>query len=469
MLLRRLMTVLVLFTSVTLLAGDAPANATFRQAAKPLPTDAVTSDWPCLLGPTHNEVSPETHLLKQFPPSGPAVVWETSKGEGYAAPAIAGDRLVLFHRLKDDEVLDCLNASTGERYWRYKYPTEYSDDFGYTSGPRSSPAIGGDAVFAIGAEGKLHCLELATGKLRWQHDLTAEYKLRKGFFGVGASPLVDGDLLIVNVGAQGGPCVVAFDVASGNVAWNAGNQWGPSYATPVPAVLHGKKRVLVFAGGKSSPPTGGLLCIDPANGRVDFSFPWRGTQRESVNASSPVVIKDQVFIAECYGSGGVLLDVADDFTAKPAWTNATFGTHFMSVVERDGYLYGVDGHGPEDAYLVCVELKTGKELWRKQPEWEETVSGPDGPRQAPTGTYRCWLMPADGHYLCLGEFGHLLWMNLTPAGYTELQRAWLFAAGETWTPPALSKGLLYVCQNARDSLHNTGPRLLCYDLRAPGR
>jgi outer membrane protein assembly factor BamB len=411
-------------------------------------------------------VSAETHLLKDFPPGGPTLVWEINKGEGYAAPAIAGDRLVLFHRAGDEEVLECLNADTGARNWRFTYPTSYQDRYGYCNGPRSSPAIEGDSVVAVGAEGKLHCLELATGKLRWQHDLMAEYKLKQGFFGVGASPLVDGDLAIVNVGAAGGPCVVAFDIQTGKVAWTAGDQWGPSYATPVPATLHGKRRVLVFAGGESRVPTGGLLCIDPANGKVDFTFPWRGTRRESVNASSPVVINNQVFISECYGSGGVLLDIDDSFHAKPVWTNLNFGTHFMSAIAHDGYLYGVDGHGPEDAFLACVDLKTGNELWRTQPEWEDTVDSPQGARKIPSGTYRCWLMPVDGRFLCLGEFGHLLWVDVSPKGYKELSRAWLFAAGETWTPPALSRGLLYVCQNARDMIHDKGSRLLCYDLRA---
>lgn len=466
LLLRSSVLVLCLFIPSVLRSAERSSDAVFHQAPRSVSKNAVTTDWPCLLGPTHNEVCAETHLLKQFPPAGPALVWEINKGEGYASPAIVGDRLVLFHRVENRERIDCLGAADGKSLWSFDYPTDYTDDYGYTNGPRSSPLIGGDAVFAIGAEGKLHCLELATGKLRWQHDLIDEYKLKKGFFGVGASPLVEGDRVIVNVGAKGGPCVVAFDVHSGKSVWNAGTQWGPSYATPVPATIHGKRRVLVFAGGKSSPPTGGLLCIDPSNGKVDFEFPWRGTRRESVNASSPVVIGNDVFISECYGSGGALLEITDDFQPKVLWTNPNFGTHFMSAVEKDGYLYGVDGHGPDDAFLVCVELKTGKEIWRTQPEWNESIDTPDGPRQIPTGTYRCWLMPADGHYLILGEYGHLLWADLTPQGFKQLQRAWLFAADETWTPPALSKGLLYICQNARDSIHHTEARILCYDLRA---
>lgn len=441
------------------------SDAVFHAPPKPIAAGAVTSDWPCLLGPTHNECSPETHLLAELPGNGPKLVWEFNKGKGYAAPAVLGERLVLFHRVESDEVIECLNALSGARAWRLAYPTKYTDRYGYCNGPRSSPVIGADAVFAIGAEGKLHCLELASGKVRWTRDLLAEFKLKQNFFGVGSTPLVDGDKLIVNVGAAGGPCVAAFDVHTGRQLWAAGDAWGPSYASPVPAMLHGKHRVLVFAGGESRPPTGGLLCIDPDNGKIDFSFSWRGNRRESVNASSPVVIDNQVFVSECYGSGGVLLDVDESFHARPAWTNPNFGTHFMSAVRLGDYLYAVDGHGPEDAFLVCVELKTGKEVWRAQPEWHDTFNRGADKHELTMGTCRCWLMPVDGRVLCLGEYGHLLWIDLSPKGYRMLSRAWLFAAGETWTPPVLSKGLLYVCQNARDSMHNTPPRLLCYDLR----
>jgi len=112
-------------------------------------------------------------------------------------------------------------------------------------------------------------------------------------------------------------------------------------------------------------------------------------------------------------------------------------------------------------------LKTGKELWRSQPQWNETIGKGQDARQVELGLYRCWLMPVDGKILCLGEYGHLVIAELTPKGYRETSRAWLFAAGETWTPPVISKGLLYISQSARDAEHHTGPRLMCYDMRAP--
>lgn len=441
------------------------ADATWHGPPAPLSAEARAGDWPCLLGPTHDEVCPETHLLHEFPKDGPKLVWEIEKGEGYASPAVAGGRVVLFHRVEHEEVIECLGALTGKRLWRFAYPTKYVDRYGYCNGPRSSPVIAGGEVFAIGAEGKLHCLDLATGKLRWQRDLLKEFKLRQNFFGVGSTPLVDRDKLIINVGAPGGPCVIALDVRTGRQVWSAGDQWGPSYASPVPATIHGRPRVLVFAGGESRPPTGGLMCIDPESGKVDFSFPWRGNRRESVNASSPLVLGNQVFISECYGAGGTLLDIDGSFRPTQLWTNPNFGTHFMTAIRLGDYLYGVDGHGPQDAFLVCVELKTGKEVWRTQPEWHETIGRDAGAHEITMGTYRCWLMPADGGVLCLGEFGHLLWLDLTPKACKLLARADLFSAPETWTPPVLSRGLLYVCQNARDSIHNTPPRLLCYDLR----
>ena len=436
---------------------------------QPLPVGAVTSDWPTLLGPTYNMHSPETKLLQTFPAGGPRLIWEMKKGDGYAAPVVVGERLVLFHRLNDDVVVDCLNALDGRRYWRFMYPTAYHDRYGYNHGPRCSPVIAGDTVITYGADGQLHALDLQTGQVRWHHDILKEFKLKQNFFGVGSTPLVEDGQVIVNVGAEGGPCVVAFDVHSGAVVWTTGKEWGPSYATPVPTTMNCQRRVLVFAGGESDPPTGGLLVLDPKSGEITSSFPWRGKRYESVNASAPVVASNQIFISECYGAGGALVRLDADGGCQAVWANPKFGTHFMTAVAKDGCLYGVDGHGPGDAFLVCADLLTGRELWRTKPTWTETVTTKQGRRELTVGTVRCSLLLVDNRCLCLGEFGHLLWLDLNPQGYRELARTTLFLAPNTWTPPVLSHGLLYICQNSRDAFHGTPPRLLCYDLRAGDR
>jgi hypothetical protein len=157
--------------------------------------------------------------------------------------------------------------------------------------------------------------------------------------------------------------------------------------------------------------------------------------------------------------------VQPDFKHKVVWTTADFGLHFNTPIYRDGYLYGFDGRNEPDASLACVEAATGKVAWRETPEWPETLELRGERRQQVLGTYRGSLLAADGQFLCLGELGHLLWMDLTPKGYKEVSRTWLFAARESWALPVLSHGLLYAVQNTRDTLHGTGPRLLCYDLR----
>ena len=439
------------------------AQARVYRKPKPLAPGASTHDWTTFLGPSHNAMSTETKLSRTLPPP---LVWELPKGTGYASPAVAGDRLVFIHRVGDEEIVECLHSETGASRWRFRYGTVFEDRYGYNNGPRSSPVIDGDRVIAVGAEGPIHCLDLASGKLVWKRDLRREYKVPQDFFGTASTPLLEGSLLIVNVGAPGGPCVVGFDKATGREVWRAGKDWGPSYASPVPAVVHGKRRVFVFAGGESEPPTGGLMSIDPSSGRVDFAFPWRSRTRESVNASCPVVFDNKVFVSASYRTGSALVQVLPDFTHKVVWTTMEFGLHFSTAIYRDGYLYGFDGRNEPDASLACVDAATGKVVWRETPEWIDTLQTPGGARPQEVSTYRGSLLAVDGQFLCLGELGHLLWLELTPKGYKEVSRAWLFPARESWTLPVLSRGLLYVVQNTRDVLRSSGARLLCYDLRA---
>ena len=449
----------------TLAAGTASGQARVHRPPKPLSADAVTHDWASFLGPSHNAVSTETKLSRTLPPP---LVWELAKGSGYASPAIAGEHLVFLHRLANEEIVECLHPEAGSCHWQFRYATAFEDRYGYNNGPRSSPVINveGKRVYTMGAEGKLHCLALRSGTVVWKRDLRAEYGVRQDFFGTASTPLLEGGLLIVNVGATGGPCVVGLDAATGREAWRAGTEWGPSYASPVPAVVHGERRVFVFAGGESSPPSGGLMSIDPATGDVDFAFPFRSRTYESVNASCPVVFDDQVFISASYRRGGALVEVRPDFTHRVAWTTQEFALHYNTPIHRDGYLYGFDGRNMGDASLACVDAATGQVVWREVPEWRETFELGGRQRQQLMGTARGSLLAADGQFLCLGEFGHLLWMHLTPEGYREVSRAWLVAARESWALPVLSRGLLYVVQNTRDLLRGVGPRLLCYDLRA---
>jgi outer membrane protein assembly factor BamB len=441
---------------------------------KPLAKDAMTHDWTQFLGPTLNGISTETKLLKTWPKAGakagakdgPTLIWQMEKGTGYSSPAIAGQRLVFLHRMGDEEIVECLHPETGRRYWTFKYPTEYEDRYGYNNGPRASPLIDGDYVYIFGAEGKLHCLYLPTGQLIWKRDPVSEFKSGTTFFGMGSTPLLLGDLLIINVGAPDykiGAAVVAFNKKTGKVVWYCGDQWGPSYASPIVGTVQGKQRVFVLTGGESRPAHGGLLMIDPKAGRIDMRFPWRSRSFESVNASSPVIVGNQVFVSASYRAGAALLNIKPDMKHEVAWEAKGFDLHWNTAIHKDGYLYGFAGRNEPDAALVCYELKTGKEMWREVPVWDETTSTGQALGQA--STFRGSLLWADGHFLCLGELGHLLWLDLTPKGYKQMTRSWLFASRQTWALPVLSHGLLYVTQNQPDRTAGTPPRLLCYDLR----
>jgi outer membrane protein assembly factor BamB len=413
---------------------------------------ASADDWTHFLGPNHNATSAETKLLKNWPPAGPPVLWEYAKGSGYACPAIAGRQLVLFHRVEDREVVDCLGAFDGKPLWKFDYPAPYRARYGDRASTRSSPVIADGRVFTYGVAGLLHCFDLATGKVVWQRDFAREPGLAPAFFGIGATPLVMGKRIILNVGASDGTCVIALDTATGKELWKAKHEWGASYASPIPATIHGRECVLVFAGGQSRPPTGGLLTLDATTGEILNATPHRAPIAESVSASSPVLADGKrglVFVSESYGSGGAMIEIAPDFSAKIAWSTDKLAAYWMTPIVKDGCLYGFDGQDQRLASLVCLDIATGKELWRDEL---------DGKFQ------RGSLLAVDGGVICLGENGDLGWLELSPKGVVVKQHVKLFDAGETWAGPALSGGLLYVMQN-EPGASGTKPRLICYDLR----
>jgi len=448
---------------VALPAVELP-SATVVAAPSPLAEGAVVEDWGVFLGPTHDGVSRETKLNLTWDAKGPKLLWSLPRGSGYASPAIVGGKLVYQHRIADEDVVECLDATTGARLWFRTFPTQYTDRYGYNNGPRSSPVIDGDQLYSYNSLGILRCLALADGAQRWQRDLTTDYQVQQNFFGVGTTPLVEGGRVIINVGSPMGACVVALDRVGGATVWTTQDEWGASYASPVPATLQGKRRVLVFAGGESRPATGGLLCIDPATGVADFRFPWRSKSYESVNASCPLVIGNQVLVTSSYQTGAALLTIGADMQPTTAWTSLDFGCHFMTPFHVDGHLYGFAGRNHPDVEMACIELATGTITWHEQPRWQEVMSLKGRERQMQMSPFRGQFLRAEGKFVCLGEEGHLLCYDLSPTGFKELSRAWMFQASESWTPPVLWHGLLYLCQNQK-AADGTPSRLLCYDLR----
>jgi outer membrane protein assembly factor BamB len=365
------------------------------------------------------------------------------RGSGHAPAVVAGERLVMIHEMRGSEVVECLHPETGRRYWKFEYPVKLGSSYGTDDAPRAAPVIDGDLVFTVGVRSDLHCLDLGSGKVVWKMNLDEKFGPAPFFFGRGSCPLVEGEQLIVNTGGK--YCVASLNKRTGELLWGAKHDWHASYASPITATIHGKERVLVFAGGKTDPPAGGLFCLDPKSGTIQGSFPWRAKMFASVNAASPVAVGNSVFVTESYTEGGALVDYAADGTATLRWKAERFGSQFTTPVAHEGHLYGIDGTAGTE--MVCYEVATGREAWRDGIGIEGALLG------------RASLLRVDGAFLCLADQGTLLWLDLSPKGVKILSQAQLFRAPETWGVPTVNRGLLFVNQNAM------GSRLICYDLR----
>jgi outer membrane protein assembly factor BamB len=453
-------------SSTPLKPDEAPAAA---KPGAPLPPDLRTrssgSDWPRFLGPTGDSVSTEKGILSPWPKEGPRLVWHRKLGEGYGMPTISRGRLFVFDREEDRARLQCWKSETGEPLWTFEYPCHYRDLYNYNGGPRCSPIVDGDRVYIYGVEGMLHCLRAEDGKQIWKVDTIADFGVRQNFFGVGSTPVVAGDLLLAQVGgsprndlsrtARDRPRgkdsgIVAFDKYTGKVRYHVTNELA-SYAGPVLTTIGERRWCFVFA-------RGGLVGLDPATGKVDFHFPWRARVLESVNASNPVVVGKRVFISETYGPGSALLEIKPG-ECKEVWTDQDKGQseksmqcHWNTPIHVGGYLYGCSGRHTEEAQLRCIELATGKVLWRKR------------------DLTRTSLLLVDKHFICLGEDGILRLLKVNPEKYEEISSVELKLPGADgkpnpqgtpllvepcWAAPILSHGLLYL---------RGADRLVCLEL-----
>lgn len=434
-------------TSTPRPAVDVPDLAKRRQGV----------DWPTFLGPTGDSKSPETGILTAWPKEGPRIVWQRKIGEGYGIGSVSRGRFFQFDRFRQVARLDCLNAETGEELWKFEYATDYADLYGYNGGPRATPLVDDDRVYIYGAEGMLHCLRVTDGAEVWKVDTIREFGVIQNFFGVGSTPVVFDDLLIVMVGGSpdddkqippgqldrvspNGTAVVAFDKYTGQVRYKTGQDLA-SYASLRLARINDQPWCLAFC-------RGGLLGLDPATGKTRLEFPWRARILESVNASTPVVSGNQIFISETYGVGSALLEVkVQDHGA--VWQDderrreKSFKAHWNTPILVDGFLYGCSGRNPPDAEQRCIEWKTGKVMWSELTQ------------------IRTSLLYVDGHFVCLGEFGALQLLKVNPEKLDIVAEVKLkdpdavgpaipgleapgLLKSPCWAAPILSHGLLYV-------------------------
>ncbi|MBM4094024.1 MAG: PQQ-like beta-propeller repeat protein, partial [Planctomycetes bacterium] len=159
-------------------------------------------DWPDFLGPRRDGTSPEKGILTEWPAAGPRIVWQRELGGGYGIGSVSRGRFFQFDRLGNRARLICMHAETGKTLWQFEYRSDYEDLYGYENGPRCSPVIDGNRVYIYGAEGWLHCLRASDGELIWKCDTAGRFGVIQNFFGVGSTPVIDGELLIAVVGGS---------------------------------------------------------------------------------------------------------------------------------------------------------------------------------------------------------------------------------------------------------------------------
>ena len=435
--------------------------------------NAFTEDWPEFLGPRRDCTSLETGLLDKFPAGGPPIVWKKAIGTGYSAPSVRDGKLVYHHRLGFEEIVECVDAATGKEIWRFGYPSRYRDPYGYNNGPRCSPIITRDLVYVYGAEGVLYCLDSENGHQVWRRNTAVDWNVPQAFFGVGSTPILEDDKLIVMVGGQPNSGVVALNAKTGETIWEAvgektwtgsyktgwpgeppvrwrGTEKIASYATPVAATIHGKRHLFCLF-------RQGLVSVDPADGTQNFKRWFRARVNDSVNAMNPVVLEDHVLISGAYyGVGAVMMQVGEDGKSfKEVWSTdhrradnrrhePVLEIHWTTPVVKDGYAYAFSGRNEPDARFRCVELKTGKVMWDRDESWTKHST------KTPDKYGRGSAILADGKLIVLGEGGLLGLVNANPKKLDEVSR-WQVPEMHhpCWAGPILAGKKVYLRSESR--------------------
>lgn len=389
-------------------------------------------DWPQFLGPNRDGTVSASNVMKVWPEDGLRQLWQEQVGQGFSGPVVGDNRLILFHRVEKLQKVECMDAQTGERLWNFAYSATYRDDFGFDEGPRAVPAISDNKVYTLGANGMFHCLNVRTGEKLWGLDVRKRFEAPKGFFGMACSPLVAGDAVVLIIGGANGAGIVAFDKESGELLWKTANHEA-GYSSPVVAELLGQQELLCFT-------RSGFLVIHPQTGELKIDFPWRSRMHASVNAATPLIVEDHLFLSASYQTGAICLQRTDQ-GLEEIWSGENIlSNHYATSMYHEGFLYGLHGRHdfPGGTELRCVEFRTGKVRWSEP--------GLDGAN----------LILADDQLLLLTEHGELLVIPAQPQEYAIAGRYQILPGGVR-AYPALAHGKFYA--RSKD-------RLVCLNLQA---
>ncbi len=380
-------------------------------------------EWPQWRGPMRNGLSSETGLLTRWPPEGPPVLWKVPGGEGFSSLAISGNRIYTLIDRDNTEWVLCLDAGTGQELWRVHSADSYQDPYG--NGPRSTPTVDGSRLYALGATGVLSCLDKKTGEIIWRRSILADFHAVNLHWGISTSPLVEGELLLINVG---GPeaSVVAFNKYTGKVVWK-GHHDVAGYSSPIAITVDGVREIVFFCGRS-------IIGVSPDDGELHWQHPW--ITLNDMNIATPIFSNPFLFISSGRGTGSGLFLLSrkgKQVHAKVRRTSKVMQNHFSSCVLVGKYLYGFD-----NTILKCIRLQDGEVMWAD--------------RSVGKGS----LISAQGHLFIVGERGDIGVAEATPEGYREHGRLQILEY-KSWTPPALASGKLYL----RDQKH-----IACLDLRS---
>ncbi len=386
-------------------------------------TIAKAGDWPQILGP-HRNGQADDEILAAWPDSGPKQLWTFQLGSGFAGPAVVGKRVFVFHRVGGDERVQALDAETGESLWKTDFTANYRGGVNPDNGPRCVPVISGNRVFVFGAAGDLHCVDSETGRPQWSRSPSIEYKSPESYFGVGSTPIVIDDRVLVNVGGRDNAGIVAFSASDGKTLWKSTSD-SASYSSPAVLPVNGKPHILFIARLNA-------YCVNPTNGEVVFQFPF-GNRGPTVNAAMPLVFDRHFFVSASYGIGAHVSAV-EGAKPKTLWANDdSLSSQYSSAVFHRDHLFGT--HGREDAgtaSLRCVNALSGKVAW----EVSEF-----GVAHVICASDLLLVLTVDGR-LVLAEAASKQFKQLASSRVSQ---------GLTRALPALSRGKIYLRENQGQS------------------